>query len=59
MQQYLDNFGGLIALLALVAGACGVAVALAGARAVRGGASWSSYLARVVPRAAFAVFAPR
>lgn len=56
MQQYLHSFGGLIALLALVAGASGVALALLGVRAVRGdGASWSWYLARVGPRVAFAV----
>ncbi|WP_258725147.1 VanZ family protein [Cellulomonas sp. NS3] len=55
MQQYLHVFGGLIAVLALVAGACGVALALLGARAVRAGGTWSSYLARVGPRVAFAV----
>ncbi|MBB2923743.1 VanZ family protein [Cellulomonas cellasea] len=56
MQQYLHAFGGLIALLGLVAAGCGVALALLGARAVRDGATWSSYLARVGPRVAFAVF---
>lgn len=56
MLHYLREFGGLIAVLGVVAAGCVLAVALVGARAVRGGASGSSFLASVGPRTAFGVF---
>jgi hypothetical protein len=55
-MHYLRAFGGLITVLALVAVLCALAIALAGVRASRRGEPWRSFLTRVGPRTAFAVF---
>lgn len=53
--HYLRAFEGRIAILGVIAVACALVIALAGARAVRRGGSWPSFLARVGPWVAFAV----
>lgn len=57
VMHYLRAFEGRISVLAVIAVVCAAVVVAAGLHDVRRGGTWPGYLARVVPRVAFAVLA--